>query len=193
MEEVGRVQYVTDANLGGIDLAGALAPPLPDPVGGLILLDQDVTPRVLTGIYSGPVSVTIERRQDAPGRVQPGCDDVVEVSCRTDDESDVVVVKGPWVDAPGPEAALNVDDDWFRVRIHARNRDEARDEIVTEAREEYLFLSWPAAYADPVVLAAAFQSATSDGTVSPEQAELQRVAYERAVAATRRQQRERDQ
>lgn len=98
--------------------------------------------QLITGVWSGPVGVTVDSRPGRPGAVEASWEDVAEFSVIVDDGP--LVLCGIW-EKPMP--------DWprldgfgpgtYRIRVHARGRDIAYDGAVLEATEEYLFISWP--------------------------------------------------
>ncbi|MHA6668600.1 hypothetical protein ACX3O0_06995 [Homoserinimonas sp. A447] len=96
---------------------------------------------LVTGVWSGPIGVTVECRPSRPEAVEASWEDVAEFSVIVDDGP--LVLCGIW-EKPMP--------DWprldgfgpgtYRVRVHARGRDVAYDGAVSEATEEYLLVSW---------------------------------------------------
>ena len=148
------MEYVTRADLRAVFLHGVAVLPHPtDSVGGLVGGLFDNHPRILTGIVMGPVRIGVDRREHAPGDTAGGWEDVVEVSCRA--VKTVAVVTGPWAESPGVEFAINPPGPgWFRLRVHARNRDLEFDGVASGPHEEYLLVTWPADPAAPAVLSA---------------------------------------
>jgi hypothetical protein len=152
--------YVARADLRGIEIRHARAHRhRSDAVGGLVSGLRVAPVRVLTGVAMGPVHVTVEPLQ-VPRGIEPGWQDVVEVSLEAGREP--VVVAGPFEGDPPPELRLDsVGPGWYRFRVHACDRDAEFDGVATRPRERYLLQSWPAGPTEPVALATGSRFATS--------------------------------
>ncbi|WP_263119765.1 hypothetical protein [Cellulomonas sp. RIT-PI-Y] len=146
------MHYVTWADDRGLDLRGAdISPHLTGVLGGLLQQQPGAAPRILTGIVSGPVNITVQHVDRPPVEVADGWEDVVEVSCRA--VADLVVVAGPYADDPAGAALNPPGAASFRLRAHARHRDMQFDLTTTEPHEEYLLITWPDSPAPARVLA----------------------------------------
>ena len=107
---------------------------------------------ILTGLFWGPVTVTVEFYVAAPELDLDGWEDVVETSLFTD--SGTITPPVPMDDTAPPLPPLNTaPSSWFRIRAHARGRKAARDMMVPPAEppEEHLLQMWPAPQADEVM------------------------------------------
>lgn len=138
------MEYVTQADDRIIELRGAVVPPHSSAsVGGLVGGFRRGQPHLLTGIVMGPVRVTVEVRATEPGAMAEGWEDVVDISCGVVEPP--ILATGPYDVGPGAQFALEPDGaESFRLRVHARRRDAAFDQAVSEVVEEYLLISWPA-------------------------------------------------
>lgn len=105
------MDYVTYANEYIVELRGAAVRPHPtDDLGGLVgglsgNLPSRGQPWILTGVNSGPVRISVERREQEPGDTVDGWEDVVEFTCRVAEPG--VVAAGMWADAPDPRFSLD--------------------------------------------------------------------------------------
>ncbi|WIX76034.1 hypothetical protein QRX50_31750 [Amycolatopsis carbonis] len=98
---------------------------------------------VLTGIHTGPVTVTVQLLDTAPDSVDlDGWDEVGEVS--VDSEYGELIVHGIMNDPPDFPELAHAGPGTYRVRVHARGRDTAPDRSVMEPVEDYLLSVWPA-------------------------------------------------
>lgn len=114
---------------------------------GLIGVAAPGSAMVYTGISSGWVTVEVEARTAAPASVDvDGWDEVVEVSLSApygqvgvaalmDDVPDII----PKLTATGAGE--------YRVRVHARGRDNVPDEVSRKPVELYRLVAWPDAEA----------------------------------------------
>lgn len=132
-------------------------------LGGLLLVDDDGSLSVLTGINTGPVSVNVEIMVSPPPAAEAAWEDVAEISCRPNLRQQGLsgcFVHGPSEIISDEAFALNpASQSDFRVRVHARNRDRAFDRIATVPHEEYLLQSWPARPAPPTLIRATSSTA----------------------------------
>lgn len=151
---IGRteLEYVTRADERSIDLRGAVVEGCDtDMVGGLVAGLTYGQPRIITGIAMGPVRILVDRRDERPGETVENWEDVVEVSLHVTDED--VVAAGPYADAPDAGLALNPPGvQWFRLRVHGRNRDLEYDLVASGPHEDYLLTTWPEAPSAPSVI-----------------------------------------
>lgn len=98
---------------------------------------------VLTGVNSGPVSVAVEvyRRAVPPPEPDEAWDEVVDHSVKSD-SGDMRVVTlmdtRPELPVLTPFGSAH-----YRIRVHARGRDQGYDAHVTEPVEDYLLQVWP--------------------------------------------------
>ncbi|WP_130176580.1 hypothetical protein [Cryobacterium sp. SO1] len=98
-------------------------------------------PELHTGVWSGPVGVTVESRSGRPDEVDESWEDIAEFSAIVDDGplvlcgfSEMPMPDWPRLDGFGPGT--------YRIRVHARGRDIADDAAVLEATEEYMIVTW---------------------------------------------------
>ena len=99
-------------------------------------------PVVFTGVYSGPVEVTVEVRATRPELTAPGWEDVHEVS--------LLLPEGrAFFNPPGGSdmvevgTVTGVDSGSYRARLHATGRDTAYDLVVESPVERHLIQFWP--------------------------------------------------
>jgi len=117
--------------------------------GGLIVrMGAEQPVYLLTGIVMGPARITIRTLAARPYVVEPGWEDVGEVSVLADGRP--VFVRGPWAEHRDLHNDL-VDGGtgWYRVRAHARGRDLCDDLVVEDPVEDYLLVAWPEDPAEP--------------------------------------------
>lgn len=115
-----------------------------------------------TGIYSGQVHVTVDALAEAPDTVvltdESGpWDEIIEVSVsapsgelRVGDLEYLGSEEFPVLSPSGPGS--------YRVRVHARGRDDRPDESVYQSEERYLILIWPAPAAGEWIIRATDQT-----------------------------------
>lgn len=120
--------------------ANGLAVPVP---GGVV---------IRTGVAEGDVRVLLRVVAEEPPPPEPGWDEVVELSWRAGYGAASVV--GP--EGPGEPQLLNATPPWpgdYRVRVHARDRDEAEpaDDGLAGEPETYELVVWQAPEAPPEV------------------------------------------
>lgn len=124
-------------------------------LGGL-LGSQDIGIGIVqTGIEAGPVKIEIRTLEEAPLSVETGWEDISEISFGAGKDARTSI--------RGDEAYSNTDqtdwvqrldahgEGWYRMRVHAKGRDTETGDWVKEPVESYLFISWPAEKADPIV------------------------------------------
>lgn len=104
---------------------------------------------VATGIRSGRVLVSISIRETPAVQVEDGWDEIVELTIHSRKGDLNVRSIDDWPDLPtlstaGPGA--------YRLRAHARNRDNNPHGTASTSSESYLFQIWPAPPAEPTVL-----------------------------------------
>ncbi|WP_394162794.1 hypothetical protein [Galactobacter valiniphilus] len=130
---------------------GALALLVPGPypagfLGGLLVADSesDDTPAVTinTGVSAGAVFVYTEALAMEPVQVEAGFEDVVELSVRVD-QGPVFVEGGLDRDSSLDRRLDGHGPGWYRVRVHAVNRDLEDGEEATAPWEQYLVQAWP--------------------------------------------------
>ncbi|WP_436533637.1 DUF6461 domain-containing protein [Actinoplanes sp. HUAS TT8] len=103
---------------------------------------------VRTGRAAGPVRLHLSVLADPPADVEDGWDEIVEVSWHADEGRASVL--GP--DAPADPQLRHATPPWpgdYRLRAHARGRDEAEDPESPDT-EMYSLVVWAAPPADPV-------------------------------------------
>ena len=124
-------------------------------LGGLLAAYVDGEIVVQTGIEDGPVDVEIRALDRAPAGVEPGWEDVSEMSFRAGPDARVSI-RGiePYAEKDSTDWVQRLDahgPGWYRIRVHATGRDVATGEWVDRPTEKYLVEAWPAPRADPVV------------------------------------------
>ncbi|MET7297311.1 hypothetical protein ABZS79_35410 [Streptomyces griseoloalbus] len=98
---------------------------------------------VLTGVNSGPVRVTVEvyRRAVPPPGPDEAWDEVVDHSVQSiSGDMRVVALMDTCPELPVLTPFGPAD---YRIRVHARGRDQGPDAHVTEPVEDYLLQVWP--------------------------------------------------
>lgn len=99
-------------------------------------------PELHTGVWSGPVGVTVDSRSSRPSEVDMSWEDIAEFSVSVDEGP--LVLCGMWeIPIQGWPRLDGFGAGTYRIRVHARGRDVAYDMPVSEATEEYLVVSWP--------------------------------------------------
>lgn len=125
---------------------------LPPRANGLLDVWKDIV-FVLTGMEEGPLRLTAEAHDDAPPLDLDDWDEVVEVSQFSSSGRAVVTELLGDVPEGVPQLVLPRET-WFRVRCHARGRDEAnarpRLSPDEDPIEEHLLQMWPAPEAEDV-------------------------------------------
>ena len=99
---------------------------------------------IYTGIDTGPVRVQAVASSEPPTAIDPGpWDEVVEISIRCPhgslrvDSPDHGAAAGlPLLSSSGPGD--------YRVRVHARGREQNYDRVLDSPAEDYLIVTWPA-------------------------------------------------
>ncbi|MEV4872815.1 hypothetical protein [Streptomyces syringium] len=117
-----------------------------------------------TGVQNGYVRLDYDVLDGEPPLADQGWDEVVEVSAAfsapgagitsPEDDGEIAGLQGEGVEygisLPGPEDEPR----WWRMRFHARGRDDSLDNPVAgetvESAEQYLILVWPAAKAPEI-------------------------------------------
>jgi hypothetical protein len=124
-----------------------VVPEVGEPLDGLVVPLVSGGVSVLCGISGGPVRVRAEEWATAPPAEMAGWDDVAEVEF--DAPAGKVRVTPLFLD-PVPEIGfLTSGPGTYRVRVHARGRDLARNRYVDSPTEEYLIQVWPAGSRSP--------------------------------------------
>ncbi len=98
---------------------------------------------ILTGTEHGPVRLTVEIYAQEP-QAATGWEDIAEVQQHT--PSGTVSVTPPFGDPPeGIPQFHTTPDSWYRIRVHARGRAQARSHVVGPDTpvEEHLVHIWP--------------------------------------------------
>ncbi|MCB5294242.1 hypothetical protein [Arthrobacter sp. SO3] len=133
-------------------------PPQPkDPIEALKAAQSGRTPPTLrvplvfTGIYGGPIHLTIEVLDREPDTVAPGWEDVADVS--------LVIPEGKaYFNQPTGADTREVgfmsaaEAGSYRARLHAVGRDLDYDIVVEESKERHLVQFWKAPPATTIVL-----------------------------------------
>jgi hypothetical protein len=133
--------YLTDA--------GTYPEPPFEPTNGLVV-PQLGAAVVFTGASSGVVTVDVEARPNPPKDLDAGTwDDVVEVSVHV--PAGQLKVSAVMSNPPDLPVLTPDGPGHYRVRVHARGRDLAPDEVAFEPSEHYLITVWPAADAPELV------------------------------------------
>ena len=148
--------YVGYASGHQMLLSPAYCPPEPfDYVGGLIGALSISFPIIETGVAYGPVNISVVHHHSRPEASTSDWEDVAELSILTETYPIILGVEdGVGLDEPPPqEARLDfLGPGWYRIRVHARNRDAAHDLIVESPVEDYLIEVWPAPPAQAMTL-----------------------------------------
>ncbi|MFY1691093.1 hypothetical protein [Plantactinospora sp. WMMB782] len=117
-------------------------PYLGDP-NGLVYLAEGGGIQILTGANTGMINLTVDLLDAAPPMAAAGWDEIVEVSYTSQQGRALVLgwpakpVNGlPPVSAGGPGH--------YRIRFHARHRDDARNLDPLTVVEEHYIAAWPA-------------------------------------------------
>ena len=119
-------------------------------------------PLVFTGIYGGPIHLTVEVLDREPDVVAPGWDDVADVSL-------VIPAGKVYFNQPTGADAHDVgfmsasEAGSYRARLHAVGRDLDYDIVVEESKERHQVQFWRAPPANTIVLA----NASSAGKTLP--------------------------
>lgn len=129
-------------------------------LGGTVSVDGEGTLTMHTGAMYGPVNVTFELLDQAPGNTTGDWEDIVELSARATEAEPLALIGifSDSVDADEPDdgaVALENGQD-YRVRIHVRGRDDSEaDELIEPgdpAKDHLLLRVWPAVVSQPEVL-----------------------------------------
>ncbi|KUM96180.1 hypothetical protein AQI95_42670 [Streptomyces yokosukanensis] len=103
---------------------------------------------IATGVNYGPVRVTVDARSQEPSLDLEDWEEVVEVSIHFEtDEADLESMGGAIEEEPQEMPLSAAGPGWYRLRVHARGRDEGAEaidiDIDADPVEEYLIQSWP--------------------------------------------------
>ncbi|KUL28851.1 DUF6461 domain-containing protein [Actinoplanes awajinensis] len=130
-------------------LTEAAFPTTPDFGGNGLVTAHDGYAAIRTGATGGPVRVHLSVLAGPPPGVEPDWEEVVEVSWHAG--TGRASVLGP--DGPGDPQLRHATPPWpgdYRLRVHARGRDDAGDPDAGDT-EMYRLLVWAAPAAPPVV------------------------------------------
>lgn len=134
-------------------------PPQPvDPIEALKAAQSGKTPPTLrvplvfTGIYGGPIHLTIEVLDREPDTVNPGWEDVADVSLVIP-EGKVYFNQPTGADTHDVGSMSAAEAGSYRARLHAVGRDLDYDIVVEESKERHLVQFWRAPPANTIVLA----------------------------------------
>ncbi|XVV10824.1 hypothetical protein ACQP2X_39190 [Actinoplanes sp. CA-131856] len=152
---------------------------------------------IYTGIDRGRVHVTVDLLDTAPEPVDTGSwDDIVEISITAPHGRLQVhqLEYGPTDDVPNLPVLSQHGPGVYRLRAHARNRDEHYDAVWDEPTEQYLLTLWPAPAQPNLIIRAtdqcgyglrlaALQTTVPDPTRRPpgEQEQRERDALQKAA------------
>lgn len=120
-------------------------------------------PLVYTGIYAGPIHLTVEVLDREPDTVAPGWEDVAEVSLVLP-EGKVYFNQPTGSDTHELGSLSSAETGSYRARLHAVGRDTDYDNVVDVSKERHLVQLWKALPADTTVLA----NASAAGKSFPE-------------------------
>ncbi|MET4001781.1 hypothetical protein ABIB48_000479 [Arthrobacter sp. UYCu511] len=98
-------------------------------------------PLVSTGIYSGPIDLTVEVLRARPESISPGWEDIHEVSVRLPEGRAYFNTPTDW-DMKDVGTIMAGEKGSYRVRLHATGRDEAFDLVVESSVERHLVQFW---------------------------------------------------
>ncbi|WP_156786344.1 hypothetical protein [Microterricola viridarii] len=125
-----------------------------------LIVDGPEGVELQTGVWSGPIGVTTGSLAQRPAVTDMSWEDIAEFSVIAEEGPLVLcgalerpAANRPRLDGFGPGP--------YRIRVHARGRDDAYDTAVSEATEEYLFVSWPEIASPAVLIALASRAGRS--------------------------------
>jgi hypothetical protein len=133
-------------------------PPPEDPIKGLQTARRGGipppfrVPLVYTGIYAGPIHLTVQVLDREPDTVAPGSEDVAEVSLVLP-EGYVYFSQPTGSDTHELGSLSSAEAGSCRARLHAAGRDTDYDNVVDESKERHLVQLWKALPADTTALA----------------------------------------
>ncbi|WP_172384250.1 hypothetical protein [Streptomyces sp. MNP-20] len=136
--------YVPEGSFGVLD-HGEIPAHTADWSNGLVAV-MATGALIVTGIHTGVVrvqAISVATPPPAPDEEDQSWEEIIEVTVlapraelRVDSLLDGVIDDLPLLSAHGPGP--------YRLRVHARGRDLARDKACHDPTEDYLLLSWPA-------------------------------------------------
>nr|BFD90925.1 hypothetical protein KitaXyl93_22850 [Kitasatospora sp. Xyl93] len=146
-----------------------------------LIIQMSAGARICTGIDTGPVRVqasTHNARPQLPTGMNDAWSEIVEASVfspqgnlRVDSPADGPIPGLPTLSSSGPG--------WYRMRVCARGRDTAFDQVREEPVEDYLLMAWPEDPSPAVILQSKDQcglglrasASTTTPTLAPPEAE----------------------
>ena len=126
-----------------LDNGGSPDIPADASVGNGLVATGSSGAMILTGTEHGPVRVQLQIYAEQPPQAT-GWDEVVDVVQHT--PSGTVSVNEPFGDPPpGIPIFSTTPDSWYRIRVHTRGRDQARQFVVGPPTpiEDHLIYLWP--------------------------------------------------
>lgn len=154
----GKNEYISRIELATLNIESARVEleEAPHSVGGLITSYVPGLAVIHPGIENGPVNIEIRALERAPQQVDPGWEDISEISFWAGNDARTSI-RGieEYSETDQKQWVQRLDghgEGWYRLRVHAKGRDKEAGEWVTTPTESYLFTSWPAPKAEPRVL-----------------------------------------
>lgn len=160
-ERTGPVIQSADFSINAWNHVVALVvdPPKPeDPIEALKAAQRGeippplTVPLIYTGIYAGPIHLTVEVLDREPDRIDPGWEDVLEVSLVLP-EGKAYFNQPTGADTHEIGSLSAEEAGSYRARLHAVGRDADYDGVVDTSTERHLVQFWKAPPANTTVLA----------------------------------------
>ncbi|GGV51148.1 hypothetical protein [Streptomyces spectabilis] len=144
--------YVPEGSFGVLD-HGEIPAHTADWSNGLVAV-MTTGALIATGIHTGPVrvqAISTAALPPSPDEEDPSWEEIIEVTVqaphaelRVESLHDGVIGDLPLLSTQGPGP--------YRLRVHVRGREVARDKVCHEPTEDYLLLVWPAGTATGTVI-----------------------------------------
>ncbi|MGR4852106.1 hypothetical protein [Streptomyces sp. LARHCF252] len=145
----GRQVFISEGLFGVLD-HGEISTETADFSNGLVA-PMDRGAFILTGINTGHVRVETRVLETAPDVEADDWEEVVEVSVHAP-AGDLKVESLDLGPDTGVQSLSPSGPDWYRLRVHARGRENLRDKVSMEPVEDYLLVVWQDPPADPSIL-----------------------------------------
>jgi hypothetical protein len=123
-------------------------PPYRGPSNGLVYVAEGGGIQLLTGANTGRIALTVDLLDGAPPVAYDEWDEIVEVNYAsgTGDARILSFPARPVRDIPPVTHAGPGD---YRIRVHARHRDDPRNRLAATVAEQHHFAVWPASDRQP--------------------------------------------